>query len=86
MLLLAFQADAWLKQNMSCWSVNSFDFALVQFFTAKNLLQPGNTVLLCIWVDWVCYKIVSADHLRVYIGLLQKKILSSYFIHQMTAI
>ena len=21
-------ADAWLKQNMSCWSVNSFDFAL----------------------------------------------------------
>ena len=28
MLLLVYKEDAWLKQNMSCWSVNSFDFAL----------------------------------------------------------
>ena len=27
MLLLVEKADAWLKQNVSCWSVNSFDSA-----------------------------------------------------------
>ena len=28
LVLLVYKADAWLKQNMSCCSVNSFDFAL----------------------------------------------------------
>ena len=57
MLLLVWKADAWLKQNMSCWSVNSFDFllenctraeALVQFFQRKieRINRPTRHVLL----------------------------------------
>ena len=34
MLLLVKRKYAWLKQNMSCWSVNSFDFALKKIFPA----------------------------------------------------
>ena len=35
-LLLVWKAEAWLKQNMSCWSVNSFDFALEKLHSHWN--------------------------------------------------
>ena len=33
------KADAWSKQNMSCWSVNSFDFALEKLHCTEALVQ-----------------------------------------------
>ena len=41
MLLLVLKADAWLKQKMSCWSINSFDFGAVK--TAFALKRSCNS-------------------------------------------
>ena len=35
MILFVLNADARFKQNMSCWSINSFDFGLENFFPCK---------------------------------------------------
>ena len=46
-LLLVWKADAWLKQNMSCWSVNSFDVVLKKLHSRiERINRPTRHVLL----------------------------------------
>ena len=58
-LLLEKKADAWLKQNVSCWSVNSFDFSLEKSREKSNELTDQQ--------DTFYYKTLSEGRDRSFI-------------------